>query len=30
MNSQTFFTKFEYDVDLPPDTFTQEILVKKK
>jgi hypothetical protein len=30
MNSQTFFTKFEYDADLPPDTFTQQILVKKK
>jgi hypothetical protein len=30
MNSQTFFTKFAYDVDLPPDTFTQEILIKKK
>jgi hypothetical protein len=30
MNSQTFFTKFEYDVDLTPDTFTQEILTKKK
>jgi hypothetical protein len=30
MNSQTFFTKFEYDVDLPPDTFTQDILTKKK
>jgi len=30
MNSQTFFTKFEYDVNLPPETFTQEILTKKK
>jgi hypothetical protein len=30
MNSQTFFTKFEYDVDLSPDTFTQSILIKKK
>ena len=30
MNSQTFFTKFEYDADLSPDTFTQTILVKKK
>ena len=30
MNSQTFFTKFEYDVDLPPDAFTQDILKKKK
>ena len=30
MNSQTFFTKFAYDIDLPPDTFTQEILIKKK
>jgi hypothetical protein len=30
MISQTFFTKFEYDVDLTPDTFTQDILVKKK
>jgi hypothetical protein len=28
--SQTFLTKIEYDVDLPPDFFTQEILVKKK
>jgi hypothetical protein len=30
MISQTFLTKAEYDVDLPPDAFTQEILVKKK
>ncbi len=30
MTSQTFFTSSEYDVNLPPDTFTQEILVKKK
>jgi hypothetical protein len=30
MNSQSFFTKFAYDIDLPPDTFTQEILIKKK
>jgi hypothetical protein len=30
MNSQTFFTKFEYDADLPPETFTQDILKKKK
>ena len=28
--SQTFLTKIEYDVELPPDFFTQEILVKKK
>jgi hypothetical protein len=30
MSSQTFFNKFEYDVDLAPDTFTQQVLVKKK
>jgi hypothetical protein len=30
MASQTFLTKVEYDVTLPPDAFTQEILVKKK
>lgn len=30
MTSQTFLTKVEYDVDLPPDAFTQEILIKKK
>jgi len=30
MVSQTFFLKAEYDVDLPPDAFTQELLVKKK
>ena len=30
MISQTFFTKFEYDADLEPSTFTQDILVKKK
>jgi hypothetical protein len=30
MNSQTFFNKFEYDVELPPETFTQDILKKKK
>jgi hypothetical protein len=30
LTSQTFLTKIEYDVDLPPDFFTQEILVKKK
>jgi hypothetical protein len=30
MASQTFLTKVEYDVDLPPEAFTQSILVKKK
>jgi hypothetical protein len=30
MASQTFLTKVEYDVDLPPDAFTQDILIKKK
>ena len=30
MNSQTFFLKAEYDTELPPDAFTQELLVKKK
>lgn len=30
MISQTFLTKAEYDITLPPDTFTQDILVKKK
>jgi len=28
--SQTFLTKIAYDVDLPPDFFNPEILVKKK
>lgn len=28
--SQTFFTKFEYDVALPPDEFDIDVLVKKK
>jgi hypothetical protein len=30
MTSQTFLTKVEYDVDLPSNTFTQDILIKKK
>jgi len=30
MTSQTFLTKVEYDVELPPDAFTQQVLVKKK
>jgi len=30
MISQTFLTKAEYDVTLPPDAFTQDILIKKK
>jgi len=30
MNSQTFYTKIEYDVDLPPGTFNPDILLKKK
>lgn len=30
MASQTFLTKVEYDVDLPPDAFTQSVLIKKK
>jgi hypothetical protein len=30
MASQTFLTKVEYDVTLPPDAFTQDILIKKK
>jgi hypothetical protein len=30
MISQTFFTKFEYDIVLPPDAFTQDILARKK
>ncbi len=30
MSSQTFFTRFAYDIDLPPGAFTQDILVKKK
>ena len=28
--SQIFYTKVEYDVDLPPDTFNPDILLKKK
>jgi hypothetical protein len=28
--SQTFYTKIEYDVDLPPETFNPDILLKKK
>ena len=28
--SQTFYTKVEYDVDLPPDTFDPNVLLKKK
>ncbi|HWW97580.1 MAG TPA: hypothetical protein VNY74_07775 [Edaphobacter sp.] len=28
--SQTFYTKVEYDVDLSPDTFNPDILLKKK
>jgi hypothetical protein len=28
--SQTFYTKVEYDVDLPPDTFNPDVLLKKK
>jgi len=28
--SQTFYTKIEYDVDLSPDTFNPDILLKKK
>jgi hypothetical protein len=28
--SQTFYTKVEYDVDLPPETFNPDILLKKK
>jgi hypothetical protein len=30
MASQTFYTKVEYDVDLPPDTFNPDVLLKKK
>jgi hypothetical protein len=30
MASQTFFTKVEYDVDLTPDTFDPNVLLKKK
>src|SRR5271154_5605101 len=30
MASQTFFSKIEYDVDLTPDTFNPDVLVKKK
>jgi len=30
MASQTFYTKIEYDVDLPPGTFNPDILLKKK
>ena len=30
MNSQTFYTKVEYDVDLLPATFNPDILLKKK
>jgi hypothetical protein len=30
MSSQTFYTKVEYDVDLPPDTFNPDVLLKKK
>jgi hypothetical protein len=30
MSSQTFYTKVEYDVDLSPDTFNPEVLLKKK
>ena len=30
MNSQTFYTKVEYDVDLSPDTFNPDVLLKKK
>ncbi len=28
--SQTFYTKIEYDVDLPPETFNPDVLLKKK
>ena len=28
--SQTFYTKIEYDVDLSPDTFNPDVLLKKK
>jgi hypothetical protein len=30
MASQTFFSKIEYGVDLPPDTFNSDVLLKKK
>jgi hypothetical protein len=30
MASQTFYSKVEYDVDLTPDTFNPDILLKKK
>jgi hypothetical protein len=30
MASQTFYTKIEYDADLPPGTFNPDILLKKK
>jgi hypothetical protein len=30
MATQTFLTKVEYDVDLPPGTFDPNILLKKK
>jgi hypothetical protein len=30
MASQTFFTKIEYDVDTPPDTFDPNVLLQKK
>ena len=30
MSSQTFYTKVEYDVDLSPDTFNPDVLLKKK
>ncbi len=30
MASQTFYTKVEYDVDVPPDTFNPDVLLKKK
>jgi hypothetical protein len=30
LTSQTFYTKVEYDVELPPDTFNPDVLLKKK
>ncbi len=30
MITQTFFSKVEYNVDLPPDTFNPDVLLKKK
>lgn len=30
MTSQTFLTKIAYDVDLPPDSFNPDVLLKKK